>query len=88
MTVKVVSGTAEQVRAALCHSPVSRGVNTTFVERYNATGRQHNSRKQRKVYSFSKEWADHEAMSWYAFSYDNFCRPHGSLRVKIGRWKG
>ena len=62
-------------------------MNTTFVERFNGTARQHNSRKARKVYSFSKEFKYHVAMSWFAAAYCNFCRPHLGLREKEdGRW--
>ena len=68
-------------------STVSSHVNTTFVERFNGTARQHNSRKARKVYSFSKEFKYHAAMSWFAAAYYNFCRPHLGLREKEdGHW--
>ncbi len=84
---KLVFGTEEQLRKALESSTVSSHVNTTFVERFNGTVRQHNSRKARKVYSFSKEFEYHQAMSWFAAAYYNFCRPHLGLCVREdGRW--
>lgn len=85
VTVAQVYGTPEPAcggQQALAHSTVSRHVNTTFVERYHGTARQHNSRKARKVYTFSKALPDHEAMSWFALAYYNFCRPHGSLKLR------
>ena len=57
------------------------------MEHFNATVQQHNSRKARKVYTFSKDIEQHRAMSWFATSYDNFCRPHLGLRWRRdGHW--
>ena len=84
--IRPVFGSLEKVQEAVEGSPVSRKVNTTFVERFNATMRQHNSRKQRKVYSFSKKFAQHEALSWLTVTYYNFSRPHGGLRLRDGRY--
>lgn len=87
VTIRRVFGTARQLAQALARSAVSTHVNTTFVERFNATVRQHNSRKARKVYTFSKAFSQHHAMSWFALSYYNFCRPHLGLRLQEeGRW--
>jgi IS1 family transposase len=88
VTIRRVFGTARQLAQALARSAVSTHVNTTFVERFHATGRQHNSRKARKVYTFSKELGQHQAMSWFALSYYHFCRPHLGLRLQEGsRWQ-
>lgn len=88
ISIRQVFGTAEQLKQALESSTVSKHVNTTFVERFNGTVRQHNSRKARKVYSFSKEFEYHQAMSWFAASYYNFCRPHRGLRERDAeRWQ-
>jgi len=88
VTIRRVFGTARQLARALARSAVSTHVNTTFVERFNATVRQHNSRKARKVYTFSKAFTQHQAMSWFALAYYNFCRPHLSLRTrKQGLWQ-
>ena len=87
VSIRQVFGTPEQLDQALDRSTVSNHVNTTFVERFNATVRQHNSRKARKVYSFSKEFKYHQAMSWFGASYYNFCRPHLGIREKVdGHW--
>ena len=82
VTIRRVFGTARQLTQALARSSVSKHVNTSFVERFNATVRQHNSRKARKVYTFSKTFEQHQAMSWFAIVYYNFCRPHLGLRVR------
>ena len=87
VSIRQVFGTQAQLEEALARSTVSSHVNTTFVERFNATVRQHNSRKARKVYSFSKEFEYHVAMSWFAAANYNFCRPHLGLREQEdGRW--
>jgi hypothetical protein len=88
VTIRRVFGTARQLAQALARSAVSTHVNTTFVERFNATVRQHNSRKARKVYTVSKAFTPHQAMSWFALSYDNVCRPHRGLRRQDhGGWR-
>jgi len=87
VSLRRVFGTKKQLESALKASEVSSHINTTFIERFNGTARQHNSRKARKVYTFSKEFEQHVAMSWFAASYYNFCRPHLGLRTKTaGRW--
>ena len=88
VAIRRVFGTARRLAHALARSAVSTHVNTSFVERFNATVRQHNSRKARKVYTFSKAFEQHQAMSWFAISYYNFCRPHLGLRLQEeGCWR-
>jgi IS1 family transposase len=50
--------------AALARSKASRWINTSFLERQNATDRHHNMRKVRKTYTFSKAWRVNEAMTY------------------------
>lgn len=66
VSIREVFGTKKQLERAIERSMVSSHVNTTFVERFNGTVRQHNSRKARKVYAFSTEFEYHVAMSWFA----------------------
>ena len=82
--IKTIFGTEEQVQMAVKNSIVSKNVNTSFVERYNATSRQMNSRKQRKSYTFSKELEYHKGVSWFATVYYNFCRSHLTLNKRYG----
>ncbi len=87
VSIRHIFGTDTQLKQALERSAVSTHVNTSFVERFNGAVRQHNSRKARKVYSFSKEFKHHVAMSWFAAAYYNFCRPHLGLRENVeGHW--
>ena len=53
---RVVFGTMAGVVAALAGSTVSRWINTSFLERQDATDRHRNARKVRKAYTFSKDW--------------------------------
>ena len=57
-------------------------INTSVVERHNGTSRLHNQRKVRKTLAFSKSTRYHRWMSWLSVVQYNFCRAHGSLRVK------
>ena len=82
--IERIYGTAEQLDRALAASSVSSKVNIAFVERYNGTDRHLNSRKGRKVYRFSKDPGVHEAMTHYAQTVYNFCRPNRSLRLPWG----
>jgi IS1 family transposase len=64
-------------------------VNTSYIERQNATDRHQNARKRRKTYCFSKDWEMHEAMTDYTMYSYNFCWPVRTLRVEGpgGRWR-
>ena len=86
---RVVFGTMAGVRAALARSKVSRRINTSLVERQNATDRHHNARKVRRTYTFSKDWTVHEAMTYFTIYSYNFCWPVRTLREPLGegRWR-
>jgi IS1 family transposase len=86
---RVVFGTMAGVLAALAKSSVSRRINTSFVERQNATDRHRNARKVRRTYTFSKGWTVHEAMTYFTIYSYNFCWPVRTLReaVREGLWR-
>lgn len=86
---RVVFGTMAGVVAALARSRASRRINTSFVERVNATDRHHNARKVRKTYTFSKDWSVHVAMTYFTIYSYNFCWPVRTLREPAGegRWR-
>jgi IS1 family transposase len=89
VTTRVVFGTWLAVAFALAASAVSWAINTCFVERHNGTDRHRCSRKVRKTYGFSKDWAAHRAATAFShFSY-NFCWPVRTLRERttLGRWR-
>ncbi len=86
---RVVFGTMAAVAAALAGSRVSRSINTSFLERQNATDRHQNARKSRKTYRFSKDWRFHEAATYFTMYHYNFCWPVRTLREPTGegRWR-
>ena len=54
----------------LRRSCVSNTINTSFVERNNATDRRQNGRKQRKTYGFSRDKRMHDAATYFvSYSY-------------------
>ena len=86
---RAVFGTVAAVMAALALSPVSKAINTAFVERHNGTDRNQNGRKVRKTYCFSKDWQIHEAVTYFTMYSYNFCWPVRTLRIKDseGHWQ-
>jgi hypothetical protein len=85
---RLVFGTAASLAAALRRSRVSRRVNTSFVERHNATDRHRNARKRRRTYCFSKDWLVHEAVSHFTLYAYNFCCPVRTLRKRVRSERG
>lgn len=83
----VVFGLWCLLAAWLRRSRVSNRVNTSFVERNNATDRHQNGRKRRKTYCFSRSKRMHDAATYFvSYSY-NFCWAVRTLRVKRdGAW--
>ena len=81
---RVVFGTMASVAAALAHSWASRSINTAFIERENGTDRHRNARKARKTYRFSKDWQNHEAVTYLSLYSYNFCWPVPTLAVVDG----
>jgi IS1 family transposase len=84
-----VFGTPERLEEVLGESAASHRVNTSFVERQNATDRGRNARKARKTYRFSKDWQVHEAMTYPTLYGYNFCWSARTLRIKdeARRWR-
>jgi IS1 family transposase len=78
--LKVIRGKAhlEHILSLLGYQKI----NTSSVERHNGTSRLHNQRKVRKTLAFSKSRLYHGWMSWLSVVQYNFCRAHGSLRMK------
>jgi hypothetical protein len=82
IVTRVVFGTMAAVTAAWARSTVSRGINTSFLERENASDRHQNARKVRKTYTFSKDWRVHEAMTYFTMYSYNFCWPVRTLEER------
>jgi hypothetical protein len=89
IVTRVVFGTIAAVQAALAKSKASRQINTSFLERQNATDRHHNARKVRRTYTFSKDWRVHEAMTYFTMYSYNFCWIVRTLRERDdeGHWR-
>jgi len=79
---RVVLGTAAAVARAVAASSVGRVVNTSFVERHNATDRNRCSRKVRKSYGFSKDWDVHRAACVFSYFSYNCCWEVRTLRSR------
>ncbi len=80
--VHLIFGTMAALAAASGLSRVSRRVNVSFLERYNATDRHKNARKVRKTYTFSKDWRVHESMTYFTVYSYNFCWPVRTLEYR------
>jgi IS1 family transposase len=87
---RVVFGTLLAVIAAIMISKVSWWVNTSIVERFNATARHRNARKTRKSYCFSKNPRMHEAVTYFTTYSYNYCWEVRTLQVRdkqSGGWQ-
>jgi IS1 family transposase len=82
--VEIVTRVIFGTMAALARSKVSRWINTSFVERHNATDRHHNGRKVRRTYTSSKDWRVHESMTYFTMYRYNFCWPVRTLAERDG----
>lgn len=82
---QVVFGTEASVAEALAKSKASTAVNTSFLERHNATDRHRNARKARRTYRFSKCWETHAAVGRFTLFTYNFCSKVRSLRQRRRR---
>jgi hypothetical protein len=89
IVTRVAFGTMAAVQAVLARSKVSRHVNTSILERQNATGRHHDARKLRRTYTFSKGRRVHQARTYFTMSSYNFCWPVRTLRGRDdqGHWR-
>jgi IS1 family transposase len=80
---RVVFGDAQTVAAYLQTSPVSKVINTSFVERDNLTQRQSNRRLTRRTTGFSKDIEWFEKQLWVSLAYYHLVLPHHSLRKPL-----
>lgn len=83
IATRIVFGTAQALWQRIQHSPVSRAINTAFVERMNLTFRLFNRRLTRKTLGFSKK---REWLEWHlqlTVAYYHFVLPHRSLRERL-----
>lgn len=87
----IVFGDKERIMKRLDASPVSKSINTSFVERNNLTMWQSSNRLARKTNGFSKELAKLEAHLDLASGYYHFVKEHLGLREEVinqnRRWR-
>ena len=79
VTRRVVFGDPGKVHELLALSPVSRKINTAYVERGNGTIPHVDSRCNRKTLRFSKCRPNHLHQLRLSLAYYHLCRPHQSL---------
>jgi IS1 family transposase len=85
---EIVYGSQSVLSERLARSLVSKSINTSYVERNNATDRGKNARKRRKTYCFSRCIELHDAVTYFTtFSY-NFCWPVRTLRTRFPQHEG
>jgi IS1 family transposase len=82
---RVVFGDPERIQALLQDSAVSSTINTSHVERNNATIRHLDARCNRKTYRFSKCQRNHLRQLDLCLAYYHLCRPHKTLSAQQGR---
>ena len=84
VTRKIIFGDSEKVDEVLGKSPVSRKINTAYVERGNGTIRHMNARCNRKTLRFSKIKENHVRQLRLSLAYYHFCCPHRTLTKRYG----
>jgi IS1 family transposase len=82
--VEVITGVVLGALAAVLGLLAGQKINTSYIERHNATDRLRNARKGRKTYRFSKDFRAHQALTYFTLYSYNFCWPVRTLRVKTG----
>lgn len=83
VSTKTVFGSDQAISARLAASPVSKTINTSFVERDNLTQRQCNRRLIRRTNGFSKEMPWFEKQLWLSLAYYHLVLPHASLSEEL-----
>lgn len=79
----IIFGNHEEVKKRLEISPVSKNINTAFVERNNLTMRQSSRRLTRGGNGFSKELHKLESQLYLASGYYHFVKTHLGLRQRV-----
>jgi IS1 family transposase len=78
----VIFGDPKQIEKIIASSPVSKTINTSFIERANLTLRHHNKKLARKTLCFAKRKQSLEAQTNITVTHYNFSRPHRGLTQK------
>lgn len=75
----VIFGDPKNIEKIIEESPVSKSINTSFIERANLTLRNHNRKLARKTLCFAKRKRSLEAQTSITVAYYNYSRPHRGL---------
>ncbi len=84
---KVIFGDPKLIDQTIEASTVSKTINTSFIERFNLTLRNHNRKLTRKTLCFAKRKQALEAQATIVITYYNFSRPHRSLTLRSSNGK-
>ena len=82
---RVVFGDPQRIQQLLRQSSSSKTINTSYVERNNATIRHLDARCNRKTYRFSKCKRNHEHQLVLCLGYYHLCRDHRTLTKRHRR---
>lgn len=82
---KVVFGDPRRIEQLLQESSSSQTINTSYVERNNATVRHLDARCNRKTYRFSKCKQNHQRQLVLCLGYYHLCRAHRTLMSNRSR---
>lgn len=81
---KIIFGDPGRIEDILAASPVSRKINTSYVERNNGIIRHNDARCVRKTLCFSKLEGNHKCQLDLSLGYYHLCNPHGTLSKRHG----
>jgi IS1 family transposase len=87
VTRKIVYGNEQEIMKIIEASPVSKTINTAFIERTNLTLREGNRRLTRKTNGFSKAARLLDCQLAVYLTHYHFVRPHGGLIKKANGQK-
>jgi IS1 family transposase len=79
---KVIFGDPKLIDETIEASKISKTINTSFIERFILTVRNHNRKLTRKTLCFAKRKQALEAQVTIVATYYNFSRPHRSLTLR------
>lgn len=78
----IIFGNPKLIDRAIETSPISKTINTSFIERANLTLRNHIRKLTRKTLCFAKRKQALEAQTNIVITYYNFSKPHRSLTLR------
>lgn len=80
---RIVQGNQTMVKSLVQHTQGAGGINTAFIERFNATFRQRLNWLVRRTRTLARKVQTLEAGMYVVGCWYNFCPPHHSLRLKL-----